>query len=329
MSWADYPLICKLFSTAIRRTSRWPDGTRASYKQVAKIAYWELSIGRSSNLTDWHQEEVNRVHSNIYLSHPLHVGVKTIESNEAYLAELRPIIDVIMRELVPRSPRPESINDFVHSRLSWVSSGSSGGYHIAIDGQNVRVNKHTMFEHVPTSEVLSWFEGEPKILGTGSEKMEAGKSRAIYGTKPADYTVMSYVIAAPERNLHLVEGVEAGLRGLDEIAGVYRRLAVVESESTECTMIDYTDFNLQHTLQAQSLLFRCLASRYEALGCHADLVRSAQWCEAAHLNQWVLFPTRKESQKVSQGMFSGQRGTNFINTAQLRILSVGLRACRS
>lgn len=79
-------------------------------------------------------------------------------------------------------------------------------------------------------------------------------------------------------------------------------------------MIDYADFNKQHTLEAQSIVFESLANRYRDVNANLDLIRSAEWCAKALLNQWCLFPQDDRSVKITQGLFSGGRATSFLNT---------------
>lgn len=314
MSWEDYPVVCKSISTAVRRTGKWPTTQPATLEEVASTAYWELAIGRSLNRTDWEEEKEKRTKARVWLAPPMWDGDKTADSNAFYLKGLEDDLVGIMAELIPEAPVAQSWTDFVLRRQEWVSSGSSGGYRVMVDGKYTRTNKHAMFEHIPTSEVMAWLDSEPCIKAVGSEKMEAGKARAIYGSKPCDYTVMAYAFGGVERKLYNIQGVESGKSGFDELACIYRRVLRVSGTGTECTMVDYTDFNYQHTPEVQALLFTTLANRYRQLGAHPDLVRAAEWSAAASLNQKVQFPGDPEFYSVTQGMFSGQRGTNFINT---------------
>ena len=128
---------------------------------------------------------------------------------------------------------------------------------------------------------------------------------------------MGYVIRKLEPRLYRVNGVESGLSGLDEVAGMVRRVRLMEQGGYECTMVDYADFNYQHPLWAQSTLFRRLAVRFERLLVHPDVMKAANWCADALLNQWCIFPGESEPVRITQGMFSGCRGTNFINTLLL------------
>lgn len=311
---ADFPKYMKCLSTALRRTGHWPNGQKATLGEKSCCAYWELAIGRSRNISPWADEERRRTKELAYLKLPGDIGSPSAHTNVQFLGLMKPVLDQIMAELVPSSPRAETWSDFCRRRQSWVSGGSSGGAKLDVAGTKVRINKHTYFEGISHSEMLTWIESEPIIRAVASEKFEMGKARAIYGTHPVDYSIMSFCISEIERKFYRIVGVEGGLAGLDEVAGVIRRCRIAQGEGVECTMIDYADFNYQHTLAVQALVFEALAQRFALVGANPDYVKAADWCAKALLNQWCTFPQSKGPVRVVQGMFSGLRGTNFLNT---------------
>lgn len=312
----SYSNVFKALSVALRRTGHWPDGTPASLDEVTSCSGWELAIGRSENKSDWADEENKRTQQVVNLGPPTS-KTKDARSNAMYCSMLARELEVITSELVKAPKRHQSWREYVEERQSWVSSGSTGGKRIKLnDGSSVRVNKHVYFEQLTADEMTEWLDSEPKMVATASEKFEMGKARAIYGTEPCDYSIASYALSGIEEKLYHVDGVESGLTGLDYVVSLTRRLANVKGQrNTECTMIDYSDFNYQHTLEAQSLVFEKLSARLRVMGYHADKAKASDWISASLLNQWCRFPgpNRKEK-RISQGMFSGCRGTNFINT---------------
>lgn len=311
---SSYAAVHKAISVALRRTSRWFDGTEVRVHQIAMCAGWELSIGRSGNVSDWREEEEKRTKKYAWLKPGELARPADRETNTLYLDRLQQELEDIFSELRMHAQQWTSWETFVEERQDWVSSGSAAGHKIMVDGVPQRVNKHAYFENIPDSEILGWLDSEPAIHAVASEKYEPGKSRAIYGTKPIDYAIMTYVIRGSEQKLNNIEGVEAGLRGLDEVAGVCRRSLISDIPGIECTMLDYADFNYQHTLDAQALVFRVMRNQMIRIGACDDAVKAAKWCEDALLNQWTTFPRSGGEVKVSQGMFSGVRGTNFMNT---------------
>nr|QRW42111.1 MAG: RNA-dependent RNA polymerase [Tzifr virus] len=311
----SYQDLFKALSVAIRRTSHHPDGTPATLSEITSMAGWELAIGRSKNKTDWQDERRKRTEVTLHLGDPLIPG-KNAVTNLAYLDEMRTALRRLMGQLVSRPVSNPSWLDYVMNRQSWLSSGSTGGQRVVLgDGSSIRANKHTYFETVRTSEMLSWLDSRPEIRATASEKFEMGKARAIYGTGVVDYSIHSYVLDGIEANLSRVDGIEYGLRGKAALATMVRRTAVVTRGKPECTNVDYADFNYQHTLQAQAIIYDELARSLELAGWHHDKVRAAFWCRDSLLKQYVKFPELRSGYlPTTQGMFSGFRGTNFLNT---------------
>ncbi|UHK03178.1 MAG: RNA-dependent RNA polymerase [Hangzhou totivirus 7] len=309
----DFNKYLKCVTTALRRTSKWADGSVVTLDVVAGCAYWEMCIGRSIMKSDWEEERQHRLSDHLYLKLPL-VEEASPSSNLAFISKFGCALDEIMRELVPCRMSYMTWVEFVESRQSWLSSGSSGGEHILIDEKEVRVNKRTYFESIPIQENISWLYGEPKLEAVASEKFEQSKARAIYGTKPKDYCVMAYAIMQLEAVLHKVSGLEGGLTGADEMRSILRRMKMFKEHELEGLMIDYADFNIQHTLEAQAEVFNAILRRFEYVGIKGDILIALKWCSDACLNQWVKFPGSTEYERVVQGLFSGNRGTNFINT---------------
>nr|UUV42252.1 MAG: putative RNA dependent RNA polymerase [Hattula totivirus 2] len=311
----DFKAVFKAISIAIRRTGHWPCGREATLEEVTNCAAWELATGRSMNKSDWDEERRKRTTVKIPLGDPTD-PIKNEETNKEYIADLKEVLAEIMGELVGKPTCRDSWPDYVENRQSWCSSGSTGGkkFKLSTD-ESVRLNKHAYFEIVTKEEMVGWLDSEPEIVASASEKFEMGKARAIYGTQPIDYSISSYVLDNIESRMYNVEGVESGLVGQDFIATMIRRCAAVEQPGTECTMIDYADFNYQHTLEAQHAVFEALSEAMRRKNYHPDKIKACDWTAKAMLNQWCWFPgPDRQKVRVTQGMFSGCRGTNFLNT---------------
>jgi hypothetical protein len=307
-SWASY---WKAVSVAARRTSHWENGDKMSLAQITGIAGLELAIGRDVNKTDWEQEIKNRTTGAWKLVNPF--------TGEEIYKDLAIELDKMFSQLGIIGMPEKSWPDFVRERQNWSSSGSTGGKKWTIDNERVRLNKHAYFETITGAEMSKWLgEEEPKIQASASDKFENGKARAIYGTDIIDYSITSYLINDVEKKLSKIDGIENGLRGGDEVASIYRRKRISSERRVEATMLDYKDFNLQHTLQAQAEVFLALKRKLERENSHSDQIKAAEWLAQASLNQWAKFPDGV-NRRLDQGMFSGHRATNFLNT----VLNVG------
>lgn len=303
----------KAITNALRRTRRWPDSSEVTLDEVTQCSYWELCIGRSNMKSNWQEEMDNRLKIRLDLCSPLSEK-RDRETNAKYIEGLRKQMKMIMQQLVSAQDIWPTFENFVKDRQSWLAGGSSGGQHIIYDDKKLPIDKKVYFETLTTEDILPWIDSEPKIEAVASEKFEQSKARAIYGTKPIDYTIMTYVIGKIEPKLARVDGVECGLTSVDEMRCLIRRSKVIQRAQLECSMLDYADFNRQHTMEAQALVFECLSEKLRMMNVHPDVIKASDWCAKAMMNQWVTFPMQDKPTKVIQGLFSGNRGTNFINT---------------
>lgn len=311
----DFITTQKALSVAVRRTSRLPTGEPLSPLEVAQLSYYEMATGRARHVTDWKSEIKDRCTKPLYLKLPFDPNPPSEVTNNMYLAELEDVLIDVMKPLAPKVDTETTFFRHCLTRQEWCSSRNSGGFKVLIENKWTRVQKHSLMEEKTVSEMSSWvYEQTPALIAKGSEKFEQGKARSIYGTGMIDYTIMTYVIGRIEKHLYLIEGVECGLSGTAETSSILKRLALMRREQTMCTMLDYANFNLQHTLEAQALVFSALKRILSTLTVPADLLLAVDWCEAACMNQWCTFPGEKHRRRIVQGLFSGQRGNNFLNT---------------
>lgn len=154
----EFQGIGKALSIALRRTSHWPNGKRATLEHVAHCAYWELAIGRSRNVSDWADEQVMRSTAHAWLKLPHDLTPPDMQTNQDFIGLLDVQLEVIMSELIDVAPGEETWSDFCLRRQSWVSSGSSGGERLEIGGDRIRINKHTYFEGVKHAEMVAWLD---------------------------------------------------------------------------------------------------------------------------------------------------------------------------
>lgn len=308
----------KAISIAIRRTSLWPEGSVASLNEITGCSSWELAIGRHSRISNWDEEYHHRVEMTMPLKLPLNKE-RSESSNNEWILYAKPLLKQIISEIMPRGFNWPTFNDFCKNRHSWLSSGSAGAKYIHVDDKKYRLNRRGYMETIPIEEMTDWLNDEPMINAIASEKYEMGKARAIYGTETKDQAIMSYLLTIIEPRLSFVEGIESGLSGLNEIVSVIRRMRIVKRDREECTMLDYTDFNAQHTLEIQAEIFYQIQQYLEGESANPDAIKCAKWSGDACLNQWVKFPHLSKSVKVVRGLFSGNRATNFINTLLNRL----------
>lgn len=294
----------KDYGNALRRTHTNPEGVPVGVNVIAECSYWQMCSSRQLSMSDWQQERINRM-SPIELRH-----VMGRDFNVLVKAE----IDRCARKMVSLAKRPLEWAVYVRERQRHVASGSTGGVKTMLDGTPVTAGKRVYFENVKTEEVLAWLQTVPAIIASASEKYELGKSRAIYGTQPIDYFIMGYVITGLEQVMEGLQGVQHTNRSPESVRRMCHRHKVINGSCPYGMMLDYSDFNIQHTLYIQSYIFDRIAHYSQRFAWPQSYVQAAEWCRAALLNSQIRFPGDAAPTRILQGLFSGLRGTAFCNS---------------
>lgn len=333
---AGQKAVCKALSSYIRKSSYSPTLKKLTPHEVSATTYYELCFGRSLNVSDWDSEKRNRTATTHHIQSPRAITVggdliaqsrdspfgSNVKADPTFYLQLRKAIMEIIPPLFSKLRIAEPLKKFYGRRNDWISSGSSGGYKSASLGKllggpeapPISVDKRVWAEEHDYRHIEKSLRRTPRERATASEKYENGKSRAIYGVAPEHYILNTYVTQGMEERLHKIRGLEKGAEGIDEMAFVKMRCNITDDPIQECVMLDYADFNIQHTLDSQWILFDCLLDQGISEGACNDWIDACKWIRDAKLNQQILFPKDKHPYKATQGMFSGTRSTDLINT---------------
>lgn len=221
------------------------------------------------------------------------------QDDEDFYLRLDKSLHVLMTKLLPENKVVETFAEFCQRRNEWVVAGSGGGVKIAVpktsilirdsdcnkvqhsDGYHIRVDKRAYLEALDLKEMLKFLDLEPFEHAIASDKWENGKARAIYGVHIIHYIINTYCTYGLEERFHAVEGLEKGLRGIKEFAGMNKRADICVKKQDECSMLDYADFNIQHTPRAQAAIFKCLAQLGIQRGYAPDWIKANNWIAAA------------------------------------------------
>lgn len=341
------PIVLKAVGTYVRKTACDLSGHPLSQEAVAQCAYYELLFGRALNVTNWQAEKENRCRHTLHIRSPslklkLHpeLGLQPAwlsdsdnidlhsmpRSNDFYSELYKELLD-LCKPLVSRRNCREPLSEFIQRRHEWVASGSSAGSRSQISicrgregkgdkvNEVIKVSKRAWSETLTLANVLeALWDTAPREVAHASEKYENGKARAIYGVEPMHYVINTYATKGFEERLHLVPGLEKGAAGSQACALEMRRALLTHDPNLECTMLDYADFNRHHTPEAQATIFRVFATLGKRLGATNDWIRANEWVADAKRNAWVIFPGSSREERAVQGMFSGTRSTDLINT---------------
>lgn len=241
----------------------------------------------------------------------------TLEGSGAVKVDLNQLgeaIEIILaEELGDRRPRIISSHEHWTRRYAWcVAGGHSyvtnrdpGFSKVPRTGpQGKRMTRRMACEYVEDDPLPNW-EGDVAV--SVIPKLEQGKVRTIYSCNTISYCAFS-------RLLEPVERVWAGRRviidpGAGGNYGMYRRIRTAWPRTAPvAVMLDYADFNSQHTLEAQQEVIRRLAARCDGIeeATVDTLVRSFKKME--------LYLEGKHLGRVAATLMSGHRGTSFINS---------------
>lgn len=313
------------------------------------LVYYELAFGRSNNISNWAQEIKNRstrtYHINLHpireIEHIDDIGTKSYSiewrtdeeimegghlPDDKFYYYLTEAIAEIINVLLPQGPMEESLLTFVKRRHEWVVSGSAGRIKLIIpkasslhdhkesEDKRIRADKRAVLESLTLDEIMEMLNTEPIEFAVASEKFENGKARAIYAVEIIHYIYNSFCTQSLEERFHCVDGFEKGLSGIKEYAGMQIRANITQKQQAECSMFDYADFNIQHTPKAQATIFEQLAIIGAERGYSEDWVHAENWVAKSKYNSVFCVPGNETIYSAKQGMFSGTRSTDLINS---------------
>lgn len=268
----------------------------------AKVVELSCLIGRGATDFDLREDAVRRVRDEPYWE---------VNCPEGPLREA--IMDTLVEELSGKTVELDSVESHWAKRFEWCVAGSHNwvsnhdcGFprvpQIGPGGN--RVTRRMAMEYTARNPLLTW-DGCTKV--SVIPKLEHGKTRAIYSCNTASYTAFG----------RLLRPVEKAWRGrrviLDPGAGgnygMFRRIRLSWPSSLPIAlMLDYADFNSQHTIRAQQLVIECLSSMVTGMG-HDDLSTLVNSFSDTH-----LYLEGQPLGRVKRSLMSGHRGTSFINS---------------
>jgi hypothetical protein len=220
------------------------------------------------------------------------------------------IRDVLEEEI--RLDRVEFMTDeeFWDRRWAWCVNGSHSkvlerakpGYKIHELPGISHYYRRVFAENYPTNPLPDW---DSNVYVSVSPKLEHGKTRVIYSCDTISYFAFE----------HLMAGVEPAWQGRRVIlnpgrggtVGMVSRVRALQQGGSIDIMLDYDDFNSQHTIQAQQEVIRQVVAMtgYDA-GKGAKLVES--------FARMQIYQADKKCGTAQGSLMSGHRCTTFLNS---------------
>lgn len=228
--------------------------------------------------------------------------------------ELRNAVRAIYAEEIKPGVRFQDLDRFWAERYRWCVAGSHSRSAnrtwldtdlLPMQGLPPRLTRRMVSEMVHDNPLHSW---DGRVGVSVSAKLEHGKSRALYSCDTRSYYAFTWL-------LRPVEQAWAGRRvvldpGGDGHIGMVNRVnGMAGARRKRCyTMLDYSDFNSQHSLRAQQIVISELISH-----CGLDRHPLAAPLIASFGLMDIYFRGQKLG-RVGSTLMSGHRGTSFINS---------------
>lgn len=290
------PEILKSLSDIIKSTG---SNTQLAWAQLAEL---HCLLGRNIGSGKLLEDAQRRVGNEPYWEVPLDsVRLKAV------------VTEILSEELGGKLLHVDDVERHWQRRLEWCVAGSHShttNHDVCFSAVprlgpgGTRVTRRMAMEYTRDNPLLSW-DGLTKV--SVIEKLEQGKTRAIYSCNTANYVAFSRVLRPAERawrGRRVI--VDPGAGGN---YGMFRRIREAWPGTLPVAlMLDYADFNSQHTLESQQIVMEALLERCLGVEQHEKdvLIGSFKRMELYHEGVYLG--------KVRRSLMSGHRGTSFINS---------------
>ncbi|AIP92361.1 RNA-dependent RNA polymerase [Botryosphaeria dothidea victorivirus 1] len=255
-------------------------------------------LGRGVGDVDWNSEIPYRCDPDLVREKTINVDPETI----------RPHIRAILeRELVNRNDLPD-MEDFWTSRWLWCVNGSQtsdSDKALGLDLKTLQTHRRRYrrmaAEALVDNPIPDW-DGTTYV--SASSKLEVGKTRAIFACDTRSYFAFSYLLNQVQkdwRNERVL--LDPGNGGTVAMGA---RLRNAQKGGGFNLMLDYDDFNSQHSTETMKIVFEETCKIYNAPAWYTDKLCSS--FDKMYIRQ------KDGLRHVAGTLMSGHRGTTFINS---------------
>nr|AED99818.1 RNA-dependent RNA polymerase [Trichomonas vaginalis virus 1] len=190
----------------------------------------------------------------------------------------------------------DSFEDHLEERLLWSKSGSH--YYPDDEVNKLLPHRPTRKEFLDIVTVDYIKRCKPQVFIRQSRKLEHGKERFIYNCDTISYVYFDYILKLFETGWQDSEAILSPGDYTNE------RLHAKISSYKYKAMLDYTDFNSQHTIESMRLIFETMKELLPS-----ETAFALDWCIASFDNMRT-----SSGHKWVATLPSGHRATTFINT---------------
>ncbi|CCC42235.1 RNA directed RNA polymerase [Beauveria bassiana victorivirus 1] len=222
---------------------------------------------------------------------------------------LRDHVRSILRVELPNGCTVPTLDDFWTSRWLWCVNGSHTGASSDLLGiprdflsaTHERVYRRAASETVKLEPLTSW-DGYTSV--SASQKLEHGKTRAIFACDTRSYFAFSWVLGSVQkawRNSRVI--LDPGTGGH---LGMAQRIINAQRGGGVNLMLDYDDFNSHHSNGVMAMVFDELCKHVGMPDWYRDvLVKSFDR---------IYYTDNNGRHKIAGTLMSGHRATTFINS---------------
>lgn len=220
---------------------------------------------------------------------------------------------VLADELEGRVVQVDDLDRYWSRRYEWCVAGAHShttnhdvGFEAVppVGPAGRQMTRRMAMEYTQDNPLHTW-DGTTKVSVVA--KLEQGKSRAIYSCNTASYVAFGRVLRPVERAWNGRRVIlDPGAGGN---YGMFRRIREAwHTNLPVALMLDYADFNSQHTLESQITTIRCLLDHCTGVTTQdADVLLES-------FRRMDLYLKGRRLGRVRRSLMSGHRGTSFINS---------------
>lgn len=344
----DVPAASKFFKrlhTFIRITRTVPGHSRQLTAVQANHLYGiDLLTGPSEQLPlDMADEIRQRMTPSAFNAVPTPNLNKPLDK-ELYMEYFRRALKEVIEEDLPPKMTWPTFEDWYSDRLGWAAAGGAPGFKINWGDEKERLNKRGALLSMPFDHVNSMLRNNecPLHYSKGAVKFEKGKKRAIWNTSIYHYLYQAYVLDCLDSQLRSKDTAPDGPSPANwnssthhaaaRLATQAQRLAQLASSEGVGLMWDFSDFNINHSLETMVILFstlgKALAERNQSnkgsdylTQVQQDFDDAISWISKARVNT-ILDSADQDNPLIAEilrSLQSGERATSFTNTFENRI----------
>ncbi|ACD91658.1 RNA dependent RNA polymerase [Diplodia scrobiculata RNA virus 1] len=341
----EYAKLCKALHQGLRLTYTFPrpDGcyARLSQEEVRQLTGLDVLPGRNEVFAVSHVGGMFMRAS--YGSLPTTL-LRSADGTPHYDRpsfdqEMRECIAEALQSILPNKLQPNTFSQWYARREFWAASGGAPGAKMSwlrqdsespdakIEVERVRLNKRAALLLVPEKYHRRHFADPSSavLYSKAAPKFENGKRRIIWNTSLTHYVAQGFLLDLVEPRFRQGTWYSAANSAPHRTARSIARFN--ELHGAIGFMWDYADFNINHSRDAQIMLFSVLADLISerlprddpaTAECRADVVRITSWVNTAKKNFFMHDSETGYVQEAVRSLASGERATSFVNTVLSR-----------